>query len=149
MLKKIASGYGKLFFSIGKILLLAVLCIGLSFIIVYPLWKWALSSPNSYSLTILVLFFVLVIYWMIKKIKTQGALDFLKGLSKVLIIIGGISGCVISVLNSKRILALVIFVATFVIYGILAYGFKDDNKTSNKKSEAKNDKSISVKELES
>src|SRR5574344_1183056 len=137
MLKKIANGYGKLFSSIGKILLLAALCLGLSFIIVYPLWKWALSSPNSYNWTILALFFVLVIYWIIKKVKVQGALAFLKKLTKVLIILAGIICCVISVLNSKRILALFILVATFVIYGILAYGFKDGNKTSNKKSEAK------------
>ena len=149
MLKKIASGYGKLFSSIGKIILIAVLCIGLSFIIVYPLWKWALSSPNTYSFTILALFFVLAIYWMIKKIKVQGALAFLKKLAKVLVILSGIICCTISVSTYLATLAAVILAAAFIIYGILAYGFKDENKTSNKKSEAKNEEPVSAKKLES
>jgi len=130
MLKKIASGYGKLFYSIIKIILLAFLCFGFSFIIVYPLWKWALSSPNTYSIAILFLLVAFICFTIIKRIRKQGALISLQRFAKVFIILCGISGCIFSVLQNKRILALIILIAAFIIYGILAYGLKDIKKTS-------------------
>jgi uncharacterized membrane protein len=137
MIKKIANGYGRLFSSTAKVVLLASLCLGLSFIIVYPLWKWAISSPSSYSWAVLALVCIGIVYLVVRSIKKNGALPFLHGAAKVLVVLGGLCGCVFFVLNGKRILALVCLAATFVLYGILAFGFKGTAPTPAKEEPVK------------
>src|SRR5574344_1890955 len=130
MIKKIANGYGRLFSSTAKVVLLASLCLGLSFIIVYPLWKWAISSSSSSSWAVLALVCIGIVYLVVRSIKKNGALPLLHGAAKVLVVLGGLCGCVFFVLNGKRILALVCLAATFVLYGILAFGFRSEEHTS-------------------
>lgn len=131
MIKKIAHGYGRLFSSILKIVFLAAICLGLSFIVVYPLWKWALSSPTSYTGAILVLALIFIVYATVKAIKKNGVMKFLHALSKILVILGGLTGCILFVLNGRRLIALAVLVATFIIYGVLAFGFRSDKMNEN------------------
>lgn len=125
MLKKIASGYGRLFSSLAKIIALAAICLGFSALFVYPLWKWAISSSSTYSWTILGLTVAFIIYALIRKSIKLGIIAFLKKLAKVLTVIGGLCGCFVSVLQGKRVAALIIFIAAFIVYGILAFGLRE------------------------
>lgn len=132
MLKKIASGYKKLFSSTAKIILFAVLCLAIAFVFVWPLWKWAMTSPDSYSWVLAVLIILLAGWAIFKSIKKNGIHSFIINTLKLLIIAGSIAGCVILVLKGHRIISLVVLLAAFIVYGIVAFGIK------NKKTPEKN-----------
>lgn len=125
MLKKIARGYKKLFSSTGKIILLAILCLALAFIFVWPLWKWAMISPETYSWILIALIAVLAGFGIYKSIKNTGIISFLQKTSKILVILAGVFFCIFFVLKGHRLISLVILIADFIIYGILAFGIKD------------------------
>ena len=58
------------FINFLKFLLLIVIAFALAFVIVWPLWKFATSSPNVYTVLILVLlalFFIILIVQGIRK----------------------------------------------------------------------------------
>ena len=141
MLKKIASGYGRLFSSVAKIFLLAALCLGLSFTIVYPLWKWAISSPTSYSWAVFALVCAALVYFIVRSIKKNGVNASLLTFAKQVVVLGGLCGCVFFVLHGQRILALVCFIAMFIVYGILAFGFHGNTRTSKKAAVTANNES--------
>ena len=52
-----------------KFLLLIAACFGLTFIVVWPLWKFATSLPNIYTITILTFIAVGLILSVVKGIK--------------------------------------------------------------------------------
>ncbi|NLM00102.1 MAG: hypothetical protein GX220_01425 [Treponema sp.] len=64
MLKSFFSGMGKFF-------LLVALCALFALVIVWPLWKWATSSPTSYSVVLLSVLAFTVVLSVIKKIFAQ------------------------------------------------------------------------------
>lgn len=125
MLKKIASGYVRLFSTLGKIIALAAVCLGVAALVVYPLWKWALSSPLSYSWAVIIIIGAGLIAAIVKKSITSGPVLFLRRLAKFVVVVGGMCGCIICVLKGKRIAALIILLAIFILYGILAFGLRD------------------------
>lgn len=125
MLKKIADGYRKLFSTTAKIILLAALCLAVSFVCVWPLWKWAMASPSTYSIFLAVLASILVILVIYKSIKKRGINSFLITLIKLLIVAGGISGCIILVLKGHRLISLAVLFAAFILYGIVAFGIRN------------------------
>lgn len=132
MLKKIAAGYKKLFSTAAKIVLLALLCLAISFIFVWPLWKWAMTSPSSYSTLLLILVALLLLWCFYRSIRKNGINAFLLNGLKLLIILGGIAGCILLVLKGHRIISLAVLFAAFILYGIVAFGIK------NRKSQEKN-----------
>jgi len=139
MLKKIAAGYGKLFSNAAKIIVLAALCLGISFIIVYPLWKWSMAAPASYSLFILALLCGLLLYIVCRSVKKNGFQHVLFTLLKIAVVALGVVGCVFFVLRAQRLVALGCLVVTFVLYGILAFGIKGAKQKSVANSAAKNE----------
>lgn len=128
MLKKIARGYRKLFSSTGKIILLALLCLALAFIFVWPLWKWAMTSPDTYSWILIALIAVLAVFGIYKSIKKSGLISFLQKSSKILVILAGIFFGIFFVLKGHRLISLTVLAAAFILYGILAFGIKDKNQ---------------------
>lgn len=61
---------GKLL-NILKFILLIAACFGLTFVIVWPLWKFATSLPNVYTITILTFIAVGLILSVIKGIRNH------------------------------------------------------------------------------
>ena len=55
-----------------KFLLLIVIAFALAFLIVWPLWKFATSSPNVYTVIILVLLALFFIFLIIQGIRKHG-----------------------------------------------------------------------------
>ena len=120
MIKNIARGYRKFISIVGKVLLLAALSLVLGVCIVFPLWKWASSSPKIYSWFVLGLLVAGAVYMIFVLLKKKGGTRFFIGLAKILLVAGGISFSIYMVLNSNRIVAAVVFVLTFVLYGVLS-----------------------------
>ncbi|MBQ5384772.1 MAG: hypothetical protein IIU46_10040 [Treponema sp.] len=120
MIQNIAKGYKKFISLVGKIILLSALCVLLGVCIVFPLWKWASSTPAVYSYAILALVAAGAVYLFISLFRKKGALRFFMGFLKIAFIIGGLSLCVYFVLQSNRTAALIVLIVSFVLYGILS-----------------------------
>lgn len=123
MIKNIAHGYGKLFSSAIKVLLLLVFCTLLGASIVYPLWNFATKAPQVYTVSILVLIGAILIFLLVKKILKSGAKSVFLHLLRIAIIAAGICGAVVLVLYEMRLLAVPALILTFVLYGVLSFGY--------------------------
>ena len=128
MIKNVFKGYKKLFSTIGKIILLTAVCLATGFCIVFPLWKWATSSPKSYTLAILIIALAFFFFLIIKKLLSSPKKIFLQRLLRIIVILGGLALCIVSVMTGHRIIALAVLVLTFLLYGILAFGLKSSEK---------------------
>ncbi|AEE17171.1 hypothetical protein [Treponema brennaborense] len=139
MIKRILSGYGKLCVSAGKILALAALCAAFGCIVVLPLWMFAVSAPNVYSATVLIILTGSVIFFIARKIRTYltiGVTDRAeksKRLHRLAILLlriavgaSGVIGSIVCVLHEMKGAAALTLFAAVVIYGILAFGLRKD-----------------------
>lgn len=68
MLVNFKKALKKSFSSLLKFILLVLVCLIFSFVIVWPLWKWATVSPESYSIILLSLLACFLVYKIVKKI---------------------------------------------------------------------------------
>lgn len=135
MIKSILSGYAKFFINIGKALLLAALCVAISFIIVFPLWLWAYKSPNVYSLVIGIVFLTAILVFAIIKIVTSlknksteekkvFRFNIFRNLLILLIILATIVGCIILVMSGIRLFALILLIIGIILFGVCNFGIK-------------------------
>jgi phosphatidylserine synthase len=127
MIKNIARGYGRLFKSAGKILLLLSLCIALGCVIVFPLWKFATALPAVYTAIVLAVISLILLYLIAKKIRTAGFKQVLLAALRILLIASCLFLCAWLVLSGRRVLALPVLALTFVLYGILSFGIREKN----------------------
>jgi len=125
MIKNIAKGYRSLITSTVKILLLIAVCAGLGFAIVYPLWKWATVSPKSYTIACLCLLAAAAVFIAIKSFLRLGAKKWFVRIAKLITIFAGLGFIIFSVIRGNRIAAIAAIPAVFIIYGLLAIGFKE------------------------
>ncbi|MBQ1593158.1 MAG: hypothetical protein II103_03595 [Treponema sp.] len=125
MIKNIAKGYKSLIASTVKILLLIAVCAGLGFSIVYPLWKWATISPKSYTTACLCLLAAAALFLAVKSFLRLGAKKWLVRLAKLLTVFAGLGFITFSVIRGNRLAALVAAPLVFILYGLLAIGFKE------------------------
>ena len=142
MLQKIIKGYGNLLLSILKVLVLILLCCVCGFILVYPLWKLAVTNPNLYSIISFIFFAVLLAYFTGRKIYTyinksnpdksekhKRVIKLVKGLLKVLLFISGLVGIIYFIMIGKLIFSLAILVFLVFLYGFFSFGTKkNENK---------------------
>lgn len=142
MLQKIIKGYGNLLLSILKVLVLILLCCVCGFILVYPLWKLAVTNPNLYSIISFIFFAVLLAYFTGRKIYTyinksnpdksekhKRVIKLVKGLLKVLLFISGLVGIIYFIMIGKLIFSLAILVFLVLLYGFFSFGTKkNENK---------------------
>ncbi len=124
MIKKLSGGFKKLTSSLGKLIVLALICLALALGIVCPLWKWATTSPKSYTIALLAIFAALFVVLIIRTAVRKGPKTFLFFILKLAAVIGGVGGAVFFILNSNRIAALIVFIAAVIIYAILSLGDK-------------------------
>ena len=68
MLVNFKKALKKSFSSLLKFILLVLICLIFSFVIVWPLWKWATVSPESYSIILLSFLACFLVYKIVKKI---------------------------------------------------------------------------------
>ena len=135
MLRKILRGYGRLFVSIAKIILLLITCALLGSILVLPLWKFAIESPQIYSIVVGIALFIFICYVLIKRIKKyifQGTPDskekkdrikkLIINFFKFFIWIIGIALAIYFVLIGMSFLSLIVIIIASIIFGILAFG---------------------------
>ena len=121
--------------SVAKFLLIAVLCFASCFTLVFPFWLFADKSPSSYTIFIIFLAAVLIIYAIvisfIKKLRGKSReekkvywFNFIRMLAIIILIALGIIIPFILVLNYYRIAALITFVLLFAAAGVLGFCVK-------------------------
>ncbi len=119
---RIASGFKKLTSSLGKILILSAICIAMALGVAYPLWKWATTSPKSYTAAMLVIMGLLLL--IIRTAIKKGPRNFVFFALKLAVIAGGLGGTVFFILKCYRLVALIVFLVAGIIYAILSLGDK-------------------------
>jgi hypothetical protein len=134
MIKQIAAGYGKSLALLAKVLVLLALCFAMGFILVYPLWTFAVSDPVLYSACVLALMAIIAAAALGRKVKSalRGAKtraekrralgDLCVAGGKILFPVMGAGGFVYFVVQDKKALAFLALVMALGIHGVLAYG---------------------------
>lgn len=142
MLQKIIKGYGNLLLSIAKIFLLIILCCICGFVLVYPLWKLAVTNPNVYSIISFIFIIALLAFFSGRKIynyinqgnpdkseKNKRFLKLGKGLLKILLYIFGLVGIIFFIMIGKPVFSLAVLIFLVLLYGIFSFGTKkNENK---------------------
>lgn len=128
MIAKIVKGYKNLFLSAAKMLGLLLVCAATGTIFVLPLWKFAMTAPEAYSLVILIILAAAFIFWMVKKVKSAGARNSLRNFLRFLAVAVGFAACVASVLSGNRILAIPALILAVILYGVFSFGIKATKK---------------------
>lgn len=125
MIGKIIAGYRAALTSLFRFLVLLAACMGLGFLIVYPLWRLADTNPSLYTLVFSLLFFSLLAFILSGRIRlafSRNPSGFLHGLARKAVLAGGLAASVLLVLEWKRALAALVLLATLALYGFLAFG---------------------------
>lgn len=109
------------FFSILRFLLLVILCVSASVILVWPLWKFSLSFPKVYTITILTLAGIAALFLIINKIRKSSISSVIKFFCNLLIILFGSIFSIKLVLVEKKLIALVVFLLTLVLTAVFNF----------------------------
>lgn len=104
-----------------RFLLLIVLCISASVILVWPLWKFSISFPKVYTITILTLLGIAALFLIISKIKKSSISSVIKFFGNLLISVAGLVFSIKLVLNEKKLFALLILVLTISILALFNF----------------------------
>ena len=138
MIQKIVHGYGKLLLSLVKILALIGLCAIFAFLLVLPLWKFASIAPGVYSATIIILFAVGIVFFIVKSLRNFLVAGFptpqerrkrihylFNILGRILVVLFGLVAMVICILQEITFAVWLILLLTIILYGVLAFGKKE------------------------
>lgn len=128
MKKKLLFTYSKIFSSCAKFILLILLCLALSFLVIYPIWFFALKSPVTYSFVALTLLAFFILFSFYKAIKKSDKKTVISNLLKVAIILLAICLCVVFVFSGKRFLSIPTIIIAFALYGVSSYFVKGNDK---------------------
>lgn len=144
MIRNIFRGYAALFSILIKTLFLLCLCTGISFLFVFPLWKFAVSFPEQYTLFIIYVcvtaFVILFFFRLSNRIKLAGTAqqkrillqNTIKNTLKSFVLISGIILIFVFLYKEKLFYALISFILMVLFYGILAFGStKTQSSTEN------------------
>ena len=102
-------------FSILKIILLFVVCILTSIILVWPFWKFSTALPSAYTIVVLSVITLFLIYLITKKILHSKKRTVIKVFVNLAVIFAGIFFTVFFVLTDKKLISLLLFILTIVI----------------------------------
>lgn len=142
LLHNIISGYGRLLLTAGKVVFLLIICLGMGALIVLPLWKWATSSPSTYTAVVLTAAILSVCISIALRLvryvnsadtpaeRRSNLLHVIRVFLSVLILLSGVAFCVVSVLADRKPLAAVCFILLIVLYGAIAFGVKGKKQAS-------------------
>ncbi len=147
MIRNIFRGYAALFSILLKTILLLCICSGAAFVFVFPLWKFAVTFPQQYSLFMIyacvTAFVILFFFRLLNRIKLAGTAQqkkillktTIKNTLKCLVLLSGIILVFIFLYQEKLFLALASLILMILIYGILAFGTAKPQNGSTKVSE--------------
>lgn len=133
VLKKIFKGYLSIGVMLVQFLALLALCVLVAAIIVFPLWKLAVISPNLYSSVCALLIFGVLCFVLVPPLRQKYRKNpklFIISLVRKAVLLGGLVVSVMLVLHFMRVYALLVFIVTLLAYGYLAFGLsiKDAKK---------------------
>ncbi len=129
MQNSVFKGFLSFFISLGRFLLLALICAVLGFVVVWPLWYFAVNSPNLYSFIVLLVASLLVIFFISRKIvkslkqktteeKKSYLFNIFRSLLLIFICFLGLFISISLILNQMRFLGIAIFVVFSIIFGV-------------------------------
>ncbi|MBO5608349.1 MAG: hypothetical protein J5930_10735 [Treponema sp.] len=124
MAGKFTEDSGRFLSALGKIILLAAVCAVLGFGIVWPLWKWATVSAKSYTVAVLSVCALGVLWILIRSFRKVGAFRFFIRVGKIISVALGIFFAVYFVLKSQRILGAVVLIVSFAVCYLISLGGK-------------------------
>ncbi len=128
MIKNILNGYVHLFTSLGKIIVILAICIGLGFAVVWPLWKWATVNSTTYTIFILAVLVIYLLSVIFKEIKKHSFKTVAITFIRILVIAGGVFFFIFFVLKSHRIFALLSLVTMIFLYGLFSFSLIEREK---------------------
>lgn len=129
MTDSVFKGFLSFFISLGKILLLALICGALGFVVVFPLWYFAVKSPNLYSFVVLIVAILVAVFFIsrkfIKALKQKTSEEkksylfniFRKSVLFFICLLGLVIS-VLLILNQMRFLGIAVFVVFAIIFGV-------------------------------
>ena len=128
MMVKIVKEFRHILTSIAKVFVLAIFCVLSGVVIVLPLWKWAVSSPKTYTAGILLCLALYLLFILFRFVRHSSPKRILRRFLFLILTLGEIWFFVFSVFEFRRLFA---FLSLF-IYGALAIFvtafLKDENK---------------------
>ena len=135
--RSVFSGYARMFSLLGKILLLLFFCTAFSFLVVFPLWKWAVVFPRSYTAAVLSFAGLFILFRIIRSVciyvcsekissaeKKNRIRNILRKLLQLCIAAAAAAVFVYCILYGRRIIAVFALVIGIILYGLCAFGMK-------------------------
>ena len=147
MIRDIFRGYAALLSILIKTVFLLCICAGIAFIFVFPLWKFAVTFPDQYSLfiiyTCVIALVILLFFRLLNRIKLAGTAQqkkillktTIKNTLKCLVLLSGIISTFIFLYKEKLFFALTSIILMVLLYGILAFRTAKTQENSIKDSE--------------
>jgi len=124
VIKKILSGYAGLLKSFAFFLALMAVCLGVGFLVVFPLWKLAVAEPGAYTVIFAIAFGGLALALAGKRMVISYGRDrrrFLLSLARKMTVLAGFSATIYLVLTWHRLAALITLLVAAALYGYLAF----------------------------
>ncbi len=113
----------KSFISGGKVASLIAVCTAVGFAIVWPLWRFATGTPLLYTVTVLAVLGVFIIYRIIQAVRKTSWKNTVRVLLHIAVIACGISASVMLVFAGHRFAAIPVIILIPVLYVICSYIF--------------------------
>jgi CDP-diglyceride synthetase len=136
MIKEVIQGYKRLLSLGAKVLGLLGFCLLFAFLLVYPLWRFAVARPEAYSASVLVILGGLLVFLALRRLHLHLARaqspeerrrlvwGTLRGLCRVGVDVLGVVFFVVLVIQDMKGLAFALIPVVLVIHGMLAFGRK-------------------------
>lgn len=130
-LHKVCKGCRSFLIGANTFLWLIVFAFCAGFVIVFPLWKLAVSYTKVYTIVSITFFSLLLLFWFvricIKKYK-QNPRAFFYGLIKKTILIIGIVAFLFFLFQYQRIVAFSALAVSIIVDVFLSFGFLEDKE---------------------
>ena len=126
--------------SFSKIVLLTVATLCIALLLVWPLWKFATSNPQFYTILISSLIVILFLYLIVQKIRHEPFIKTLKFLINFIIIAAGLFFASIQLLQTRRLFFILILLITIVLLIITNLLFSRKKSSISKQNTSGSDK---------
>ena len=110
-----------IFFSFLKAAFFVSLCFVVSLAIIFPLWAFAKNAPNVYSVAVLVLIAAFALWKIALWAKRVGAKKALRIALECIVIVAGISACVVLLFGFHRIFAAIAAILTVALFKLVDF----------------------------